>query len=140
MRALPLTALALGLALLGSACDDPAAPAKCRGFRDAYCAKQDEHCDFVTWDSCRELFDEIVVCDDAIGVEDDYSLCLEEIGALDECPVDLPDACKGVVLMPEEDDDDDDDDDDDEDAGPSPAGDGGVPPFPVGDGGMPPGS
>jgi hypothetical protein len=113
--------MVLGSSALG--CVDAQAPDKCRDFRDAYCEAQQEQCDGVTADFCTELFDDIIACDDATGVEAEYDDCMADIAALDECPTDLPANCKGVVLFPEdyfEDADDADaDDDGGDDAGPS---------------------
>jgi hypothetical protein len=125
-RALPLL---LGLSLLAPACADDMAPAKCVGFRDAYCAKQDEHCAFISFELCQEIFDEVVECDDAIDIEDEYATCLEEIADIDSCPANIPADCRGVIVFPEEDDDDDDD------AGPA---DSGLPDWLVPEGGGPP--
>lgn len=132
LRLAPLLALLVAAA----ACVDEAAPAKCRGFRDAYCAAQENHCEGVTWDACRDLFDELLVCDDAVGVEQEYADCMADIAALEECPNDLPDNCRGVVLF---EDDYFEEDEDDEEVG----GDGGAPGggfdagVPLGEGGPP---
>lgn len=130
------------LALLASACTDPDAPDKCVDFRDAYCAKQDEYCAWITDELCTEVFDELVDCDEAIDIEEDYGLCMEEIDVLDHCPENLPAECRGVIVFPEEEEEDPPADSGFPDWLIPEGGNGGGPPpggFDAGSGGPPPG-
>ncbi|MFZ9888638.1 MAG: hypothetical protein ACO3JL_14155 [Myxococcota bacterium] len=87
-----------------AACADTEAPARCRELRDAYCDKQGALCEGATEAGCTGLFDELIACEDAVGIDDDYRDCRAEIDALTECPVALPAQCRGAIYLPDEDD------------------------------------
>lgn len=93
-----------GVIGVASACTDPEAPTRCRELRDAYCAQQGALCEGTTETGCQGLFDELIACDEAVGVDDDYDECRTEIDALTECPTALPAECRGTIYLPEEDD------------------------------------
>lgn len=105
-------------ALSMMACDDPDAPEKCRAIGTAFCEKSVEYCDPMfspPQDECEDIFNEAVVCDDAVYVELEYDECLTDVDELEECPIATPSSCDGVVaLSPQEDEVEDDDEDDDE--------------------------
>ena len=134
-----LGAVMMLLPVFGAGCPDPEAVEKCRVIGENYCAKQEEYCGpFATpADECEDIYDDTVLCDEALYVEYEYDACLVEIEKIDECVFAMPEDCNGVVvIIPQDDEDEDEDDDDDDkgDAGPASFPDGG---FSMGDGGVP---
>jgi hypothetical protein len=99
-----LVALLLVPVGAAAACADPDVTARCEAFRDAYCERQGALCAAVTEEACVELFDATLDCGAAEGVSDDYDACMNEVAALEECPLDLPLPCRGVVYVPDDDD------------------------------------
>lgn len=94
-RRMVLAALGAGAALI--ACVDPGAPDRCREVRAQYCAKIGELCPTPSEDECRDLFDDELVCDDAVGTEETIDVCLGDIDRIDACPSALPVTCRGVI-------------------------------------------
>jgi len=101
--------LILSLGLFGallSGCNDPEAPSKCRAIGSAYCKKVVDFCDDTTapvesLESCEQTYDEAVICNDALYLEEEEEVCLLDIADIQECTFAIPTTCIGVVVVAE---------------------------------------
>jgi hypothetical protein len=81
----------------------PTPTAKCQSFIDAYCTRVVE-CKVLsaTVSECTTALKSQVPCEKAVSVTSNFDPCMATINGspCDKVKIELPDICKGVVLVP----------------------------------------
>lgn len=110
-RTIPAVALSATLALLASACGGPPEPAesataavKCSAFVEHYCTRYAECVEGTDEQiaQCQSDVDELLDCNRALAVSDQYSKCWSQISD-NECSAIIkavPVACNDVIFVP----------------------------------------